>query len=479
LSEKLRPIESDSRREDFDAVERKVQDAYRDLEAIRKSSPKITNGEELEALEGKIRSFTDELARLIFEHQLQQALDSEELKEAQRRLIKAWPGRLKNEGKQPVRICIGSGLWVTVRVSYYRRRCDRRKKKRGKGVYAGLVILGVHERCTPVVSSRVSMLTALLSSFKEARQVLSEQGFELGVKVIRKVAYRYAARARVIQQSQAFCLGEELPAKGRRVVVSCDGGKIRLRENKRGPKTAKRRTRYKGAWREPRLLIIYVVDEQGRPQRSFAPVIDGSLNAPEAVFELMRSYLRALALHPDDQLLFVADGAPWIWNRVPGLIKALGLAAKQVHELLDFYHGVEHLAEVAKLRKSWSAKQRKSWVKKHRRLLLKGQVSKVIDAVRELCRGRNSKAIRTEREYFVKNQHRMDYARLKANHWPIGSGAVESAIRRVINLRLKGPGIFWYRGNAEAMLMLRAYYKAGRWNLLKNMANSHLSVMVA
>jgi hypothetical protein len=119
------------------------------------------------------------------------------------------------------------------------------------------------------------------------------------------------------------------------------------------------------------------------------------------------------------------------------------------------------------LRKNWSAKQRRSWVKQHRHLLLKGQVSKVINAVRELCRGLHSKALRTEREYFVKNQYRMDYARLKAHHWPIGSGAVESAIRRVINLRLKGPGIFWYRENAETMFMLRAYYKAGRWNLLK------------
>ena len=73
----------------------------------------------------------------------------------------------------------------------------------------------------------------------------------------------------------------------------------------------------------------------------------------------------------------------------------------------------------------------------------------------------------------------MGYARLKANNWPIGSGAVESAIRRVINLRLKGPGIFWYRENAEAMLMLRAYYKAGRRNLLKSMANSPLSIMAA
>ena len=46
---------------------------------------------------------------------------------------------------------------------------------------------------------------------------------------------------------------------------------------------------------------------------------------------------------------------------------------------------------------------------------------------------------------------------------PLGSGAVESAIRRVINLRLKGNGIYWREENAEAMLVLRAAALTGRW----------------
>lgn len=73
----------------------------------------------------------------------------------------------------------------------------------------------------------------------------------------------------------------------------------------------------------------------------------------------------------------------------------------------------------------------------------------------------------------------MAYAQLMALNLPIGSGAVESAIRRVVNLRLKGPGIFWCKANAEAILRLRAYYKAGRWNILKQMANSPLSLLAA
>ncbi len=48
----------------------------------------------------------------------------------------------------------------------------------------------------------------------------------------------------------------------------------------------------------------------------------------------------------------------------------------------------------------------------------------------------------------------MDYHRLAEAKWPIGSGAIESAIRRVINLRLKGAGIFWHKKGAEAVLLL-------------------------
>ncbi len=47
---------------------------------------------------------------------------------------------------------------------------------------------------------------------------------------------------------------------------------------------------------------------------------------------------------------------------------------------------------------------------------------------------------------------------------PIGSGAIESTIRRVINLRMKGNGIYWREENAEAIFQLRAALLSGRWD---------------
>jgi hypothetical protein len=390
-------------------------------------------------------------------------------------LVSQWPKPLKSDGKVQVNLRTAQGDTVAVWVTYYRRKGHRRKGQRYAGVYAGLVLLGIYDRCTPALAAEISLLAAMLGSLDEAQDVLANRGVELDTKTVRLIAYRYAARARLEQQIETTPFEERVC--GRCVVISTDGGRIRLRESKRGPKTKKGRRRYTGAWREPKVLIIYVVDDEGKRAASFAPVIDATLKGPDAVFALLRTYLQRLGITQADQVLFIADGAPWIWKRVPLLVESLGLAVGQVHELLDFYHAAQHLAQVAALRKDWSTKARSRWRNQQRQLLLRGEVQQVIAAVRDICRGRNSKSIRTHRDYFIKNQSRMAYAKLLGMKLPIGSGAIESTVRRVVNLRLKGASLLWCRASAEAILLLRSYYKAGRWNLLKHMATSHLALL--
>jgi hypothetical protein len=209
----------------------------------------------------------------------------------------------------------------------------------------------------------VSAWSALLSSFEAVCQVLLEHGVELGGKVVRPLAYRYGERARVLQQAKDLTLEPGETVAGRRVVVSPDGGRVRLRENQRGRQTPKGRKRYRGAWREPKLFMVYLVDDAGNLEKRFAPLIDGSLKGPDALCSLLQGYLQGVAIDQADHVVFVADGAHWIWHRVPGLVKALGLHPEQVQEVIDFYHAVEHLGKVAALRKSWSAKERKAWVR--------------------------------------------------------------------------------------------------------------------
>jgi hypothetical protein len=281
------------------------------------------------------------------------------------------------------------------------------------------------------------------------------------------ICKRFAMRARA-----AFKAGEiplEAEFKGRQVVISMDGGRLRIRKNKKGPKTKKNRSRYKTDWREPKLIIVYLVDGKGQKDRKISPIMDASLDGPDGIFNMLLYYLKKLGVAAADKLLFISDGAKWIWERVASLVTGLGIQAKQLLMALDFYHAVEHLTSIA-THKKWKKKKANKWVNKQRKRLLKGKLDIFMEEIEAVCKGTKSKILRRERKFFKSHLPHMRYEEIKNGGLPIGSGAVESGIRRVVNMRLKGPGIFWEEEMADAMLLLRSYYKDGRWNMLKNMA---------
>ena len=450
----------------LEALETKISDSLAEINRIREECILVKSGQDLEDVESKIIQATDKLAGALLGQKVQKSIIDPGLKEEGYKFTKAFPKNTKNQGPRDIDIQPSRGESFTVSSIYISQKGKRRKKKRS-GFYPELVLLGIHDRCTPKLASDVSLTCVSMSSFEEAARLLADGGISLGVDTIRNITVRFAQRSKVAQAAESQDFGETV--EGRRVVCSTDGGRIRIRTNKRGPKTKKGRTRYSTDWREPKLLIIYVVDDEGRMERQFCPFIDGTMKGPDAVFGLLKYYLSKLGLDKADQVLFVADGARWIWNRVPEMLRDLGVSSIKTYELVDFYHAVEHLGKVAGCRKTWSVSERKRWVKKHRKLLKAGKIDRVITAINSLCRGRLSKDYRRERNYFARNRNRMAYRTIAEKQLPIGSGAMESAIRRVVNLRLKGAGIYWCRQTAEAMLMLRSYFKSGRWNMLKSL----------
>jgi hypothetical protein len=65
--------------------------------------------------------------------------------------------------------------------------------------------------------------------------------------------------------------------------------------------------------------------------------------------------------------------------------------------------------------------------------------------------------------YFTTHAARMDYPRLQALRLPIGSGAVESSCKTLIEEREKGAGMRWLKPAAQAVASLRALWRSGRW----------------
>ena len=216
----------------------------------------------------------------------------------------------------------------------------------------------------------------------------------------------------------------------------------------------------------PRLLVIDVLDDQGRPDRLRLPLYDGLIGDAEAVWALLIGSLRLLGAAYADVVEFIADGAEWMWHRVERLSRLAEIPAAKLVEVLDFSHVSQYLYETLATCRHMTKAQRQALYKRLRHALRHQAdgVEVVREALGPLATRQRGKAITRAMRYVEAHAHRMRYVTLEARKLPIGSGQVESAVRRVVNLRFKAPGSFWRETTVSGLMHLRAAFKAGRWD---------------
>lgn len=125
---------------------------------------------------------------------------------------------------------------------------------------------------------------------------------------------------------------------------------------------------------------------------------------------------------------------------------------------------METLHAIAAIPARWRRARRAQWLRKAKKLLAAGRIEALTEHIRQLAIGRRAKRVLAHVGYFTRNVSRMQYARFRARRVPCGSGAMESTVRRVVNLRMKSNAKFWLVENAQAILLMRSYLKAGRFD---------------
>ena len=318
-------------------------------------------------------------------------------------------------------------------------------------------------RSSSVLVSEVVKMAVLCPSFEVAREVLAGRGIPIDVSTMGRFCRQLAEKG-IRFRGQVSLNGQE-DLKGFTVVIGVDGGRLRERCPKRGrKKKGQKRQGYTGEWREPKLFTIYLLDEQGKTVKSFFPLHDATMGDHKEMFALLERYLSALPLANATRLVFCGDGAPWIWSDVEEICQQMGLSETcSVYQVLDYIHAQQNLQDIIDLVASRVQKKEKI-AQKWRRLLWNGNIRGLQQEINRVLTGKKQeKALKKWRDYFESNEKRMQYKAFKAASIPCGSGCVESAIRRVINLRLKSAGTFWKRDMAEYFLFLRSQLLAGRW----------------
>ena len=389
-----------------------------------------------------------------------------------------------------VRLLGGLILWVATLYFGPAARTGKKRGREGAGLYPELGLLGIQEGKSPALVYAVGRLTALLPSYAMAQEELAERGVPLTVKEVHGIG-RYAGHAALAYRYRELLdyRAGKLPAgdgRGKRFGAMIDGGRTKLRRTTRKQKgqgkakTQKRR--YRTDWREPKQIIVFEMDEQGRMKKGTKPILDGTFQGPDEILEVLAMRLHQVGAADADVVAFRSDGAPWIWDRLEWVIRRVGLKAKQVSLGLDWCHAVHHISLA--LEPVLEGTERKRVFKKLRKWLKAGSWEKVVRELMsltvdaEFAELPKTSPIWTEIDYLERHGKagHLNYATYRRRGLPLGSGAIESAIRRVINLRMKGNSIFWKEENAEAMLALRGLVLSGRWRttfpkITESMAN--------
>jgi hypothetical protein len=154
------------------------------------------------------------------------------------------------------------------------------------------------------------------------------------------------------------------------------------------------------------------------------------------------------------ELVFVCDGAAWIWN----LVKQYYPQAVQI---IDWYHATEHLEKIAAIAFA-QAEERKAWLAEAKEALWQGQVQEVIRSCQDLAA--KQPKVSPEIAYFVNNEQRMDYARFRAAGYAIGSGTIESACKQIVVQRLRKSGAQWTVQGAVRTAKARAAWLSREWD---------------
>jgi hypothetical protein len=363
-------------------------------------------------------------------------------------------------------------LCVSTLYSGPRRRTGQGRGREGAGIYPELSLLGFSEGVSPALGSEVARQAALLPSFELTRRELARRGVHLDIKAVHRISLRagfeiLSARKRDLLAWRQGLLPKGTELAGKRVAVASDGGRLRLREGSRrqigkGPRKSRRRS-WKAEWREPKQFVIFELDKQGRMKRGSRPFIDGTLQGPDALMELLAMRLHQLGAAQAHEVVFLGDGGNWIWNRLDEIVRRAGIPQDRIDKALDFCHAVQHV-HLALNALSFKDEARDRVFRRQRKQLYRGRVDLLLEELKDYATDLAIKeSIWREIAYFEKHAPHMDYRRLREQGKPMGSGAIESVIRRVLNQRLKGNGIQWIRANAEAMLVLRGTALADRW----------------
>lgn len=301
-------------------------------------------------------------------------------------------------------------------------------------------------------------------SYQEAEdEIRRTLKLEIGDDTIRKVTNLIGSIVFLHDQQRADRAYEKLTKPGT-CTFPCNREGILYIEMDGAMFNTRRHDQNASTWRENKLGIVFSsenvhflgCDENGGErfyidQKEYADYIGSSHEFGKHLF--------AAALRNGygnyRRTVIISDGATWIRNLTEEFFP-------DAQHILDLYHAIETIYSFAKYTFDHDEKLFVPWAKHMSALLKNSEYQQVIDEV-ACYKGKTIPGVVNLHTYLTNNIDNIDYKRFREEGLYIGSGAIESSNKSVLQRRLKQAGMRWDARSAQSMVTLRAKAVAKKW----------------
>ena len=307
---------------------------------------------------------------------------------------------------------------------------------------------------TPILYENLVRLGAWMP-FREATEMLKVfTGAEVSEFAVRQNSLA-AGEAYVSEQSQEVDRLEKetpvAPEGANKALLSADGAYVPL---------------VHGEWAEVKTVVIGEVSEKVWDAKTKGWVVHSqnhtyfSRLAEAGNFDrLARVETQRRGLENAGKVGAVQDGAVWLqgftdYHRPDAL------------RILDFAHATEYISKIGQATFGANSAEQVAWLEKQLHQLKHTGPDQLLVELNRLVKAHpEAQALKLPEAlaYLEKRRAQMQYHLFVEQGFPIGSGAVESANKVVVEARLKGAGMHWARPHVDPMLALRNLVCNRRW----------------
>lgn len=304
---------------------------------------------------------------------------------------------------------------------------------------------------TPRLLDDVIHLAAWMPYLKAAQMLMRMRGVAVSEATVRRQTQTQGAAYVATQTAEVTRIEKELPdppAGPEKQLLSVDGAMVPL---------------VGGVWAEVKTLALGEIEEpvmeggephvHARELSYFSRLTDSDTFARLALVETHRR-----GVEKAGRVIAVTDGAEW----EQGFIDYHRPDAERV---LDFPHAVEYLGRIGGAIWGPETPTTMQWIAaQNKRLKHQGPAEMVVELRTLVAEHPETPDLSGWVAYLEKREAHMQYPVYQAQGWLIGSGAVESGNKLVVEARLKGSGMHWAREHVNPMLGLRNAVCNDRWD---------------